>query len=47
MSVDFVSLEHGYHRKDPKVSNAGGFTCEIKRVMKHGDERIDTDLTQV
>jgi hypothetical protein len=40
--VDFVSQEHGYHGKDPKVSNAGGCTREIKRATKHGDGRLDT-----
>jgi hypothetical protein len=42
LSVDFVSQEHGYHTKDPKVSNAGGYTREIKRATKYGDGRLDT-----
>jgi hypothetical protein len=36
-----VSQEHEYHTKDPKVSNAGGCTREIKRAMKHNDGRLD------
>jgi hypothetical protein len=37
-----MSQEHGYHTKDPKVSNAGGYAREIKRAMKHGDGRLNT-----
>jgi hypothetical protein len=29
LSVGFVSQEHGYHAKDPKVLNAGGCTHEF------------------
>jgi hypothetical protein len=42
LSRDFVSQEHGYHTKDPKVSNAGACMREIKRATKHDDGGLDT-----